>query len=132
MIFKGINLHSHLYITNQQGDRHMIRGQQKFIDRSSNPLITAMGIKFLEASSENVSAVAKANNKTYKGLPAATNEGMAFKKLQPAVESAVWDTLYSVAGMKVEGLRDKALKNAIIAYVNTPPTEVELEYTRAA
>ena len=110
----------------------MIRGQQKFIERSSNPLITAMGIKFLVASNENVSSVAKANNKTYKGLAAATNEGMAFKKLQPAIESAVWDTLYSVAGMKVEGLRDKALKNAIVAYVNTPPTEVELEYTRAA
>ena len=110
----------------------MIRGQQKFIDRSSNPLITALGIKFLVASNENVSAVAKANNKTYKGLPAATNEGMAFKKLQPAIESAVWDTLYSVAGMKVEGLREKALKSAIIAYVNTPPTEADTEYSRAA
>jgi formylmethanofuran:tetrahydromethanopterin formyltransferase len=110
----------------------MIRGEQKFIDRSSNPLITAIGIKFLETSNENVQVVAKANNRTYKSLPAATNEGMSFKKLQPAIENAVWDTLYSVAGMKVEGLREKALKSAIVAYVNTPPTEVEIEYSRVA
>lgn len=124
------------YITQPQGALVMIRGEQKFIDRSSNPLITAIGIKFLETSNDNVQVVAKANNRTYKSLPAATNEGMAFKKLQPAIESAVWDTLYSVAGMQVKGLRDKALKSAIVAYANTPPTdaqvEEDIEYSRVA
>ena len=46
----------------------MIRGQQKFIEKSSNPLIAAIGIKFLETSNENVQAVAKANNRTYKEI----------------------------------------------------------------
>ena len=110
----------------------MIRGQQKYIDRSSNPLITAIGIKFLEASNDNVQVVAELNNRTYKSLPAATNEGMSFKKLHPAVENAVWDTLYSVAGMNVKGLREKSLKSAIISYLNTPPAETEIEYSRAA
>jgi len=36
----------------------MIRGQQKYIDRSSKPLITAIGIRFLEASNDNVQVVA--------------------------------------------------------------------------
>lgn len=119
---------------------HMIRGQQKYIDRSSNPLITAIGIKFLEASNDNVQVVAKLNNRTYKSLPAATNEGMSFKKLHPAVENAVWDTLYSVAGMNVKGLREKSLKSAIISYLNTPPGDIvnetehetKIEYSRAA
>ena len=110
----------------------MIRGQQKYIDRSSNPLIAAIGIRFLETSNDNVQSVAKLNNRTYKSLPAATNEGMSFKKLHPAVENAVWDTLYSVAGMNVKGLREKSLKNAIISYLNTPPGETEIEYSRAA
>jgi hypothetical protein len=117
----------------------MIRGEQKFIDRSSNPLIAAIGIKFLETSNENVQVVAKANNRTYKSLPAATNEGMSFKKLHPAIENAVWDTLYSVAGMKVEGLREKSLKSAIVAYLNTPVVETDeavvkrlVEYSRVA
>lgn len=109
-----------------------MRGREKYIDRSSNPLITAIGIKFLETSNDNVQVVAKANNRTYKSLPAATNEGMAFKKLHPAIESATWDTLYSVAGMEVKNFRDKALKNAIIAYINTPTDEIDAEYSRAA
>lgn len=109
----------------------MIRQAQKYIDNSSNPLITAIGIRFLETSADKVSAVSKANNKTYKSLGSATNEGMAFRKLQPAVESAVWDTLYSVAGMNVKSFRDKALKNAIVAYTNTP-NDVVSEYRLAA
>ena len=43
-------------------------------------IITALGIKFLEASTDKVSAVAKANNKTYTSLRAASNEGMSYKK----------------------------------------------------
>ena len=109
-----------------------MRGKEKFISNSSNPLIVALGIKFLETSTDKVQEVAKANNRTYKSLSAATNEGMAFKKLQPAVEQAAWDALYTIAGMEANNFRDKALKNSVIVYLNSPTEGSEVEYSRAA
>ena len=109
----------------------MIRQSQKFIDHNDNPLIAGIGIRFLEAFTENVSIVARAHNKTYRSLGAATKEGMAFKKLHPVINKAVWDTLYSVAGMRVKGFREQSLKSAIIAYLNTP-SELSSEYQKAA
>ena len=66
-----------------------IRQAARYIDNSDNPIITALGIKFLEASTDKVQAVAKANNKTYTSLRAASNEGMSYKKLKPAIEGAM-------------------------------------------
>ena len=43
-----------------------IRQASRYIENSENPIITALGIKFLEASTDKVSAVAKANNKKRK------------------------------------------------------------------
>ena len=88
-----------------------IRQAERYIDNSNNPIITALGIKFLEASTDKVSAVAKANNKTYTSLRAASNEGMSYKKLKPAIEGATYETLYSIAGMNENSFRDKSLKN---------------------
>ena len=94
-----------------------IRQAARYIENSENPIITALGIKFLEASTDKVQAVAKANNKTYTSLRAASNEGMSYKKLKPAIEGATYDTLYSIAGMNVNSFRDKSLKSAIVAYL---------------
>ena len=69
----------------------MIRQSQKFIDHNDNPLIAAIGIRFLEASTENVSVVARAHNKTYRSLGAATKGEMAFKKLHPVINKAICD-----------------------------------------
>ena len=96
-----------------------IRQASRYIENSENPIITALGIKFLEASTDKVSAVAKANNKTYTSLKAASAEGMSYKKLKPAIEGATYDTLYSIAGMDVKSFRDKSLKNAIVAYLKS-------------
>ena len=71
-----------------------IRQASRYIENSENPIITALGIKFLEASTDKVKAVARANNKTYTSLRAASNEGMSYKKLKPAIDGATYDTLY--------------------------------------
>ena len=96
-----------------------IRQASRYIENSDNPIITALGIKFIEATTDKVSAVAKANNKTYTSLRAASNEGMAYSKLKPAIEGATYDTLYSIAGMDVTSFRDKALKTAVVAYLKS-------------
>ena len=96
-----------------------IRQSSRYIENSENPIITALGIKFLEASTDKVSAVARANNKSYTSLRAASNEGMSYKKLKPAIEGATYDTLYSIAGMEVKSFRDKALKTAMVAYLKS-------------
>ena len=96
-----------------------IRQASRYIEHSENPIITAIGIKFIEATTDKVQAVAKANNKTYTSLRAASNEGMSYKKLKPAIEGATYDTLYSIAGMEVTSFRDKSLKTALVAYLKS-------------